>query len=115
MMPEIKRDTTHIWPHKPHYHSHILLQMLEIGPKLYPRCLVFIQVRHVFMNFVLGFMLISTMSAMLQVAYSVTAKIQVTVNVNFNMPYVWCNLCQSRRHHSSVRTGQAENPATHHF
>ena len=59
-------------------------------------------IRHVFMNFVLAFMLISTMSAMLQVTYSVTVKIQVTGNVKFNMPYVWCNLCQSRRHHSSL-------------
>jgi len=64
----------HIQPHKPHYHSHILLQVLEIGPKLYLCCLVFIQVRHVFMNLVLGFMPISTMSAMVQVTYSVTAK-----------------------------------------
>jgi hypothetical protein len=81
-------------PHKLHYHSHILLQVLEIRPKLYLCCLVFIQVRHVFMNFVLGFMPISTMSAMVQVTYSVTARIQVTANVNVNMPYVWCNLCQ---------------------
>jgi len=64
----------HIQAHKPHYHFYILLQVLEIGPKLYLCCLVFVHVRHVFMNFVLGFMPIRTMSAMVQVTYSVTAK-----------------------------------------
>jgi hypothetical protein len=85
MMPENKCETAHIATQTtlPFTHS-----SADDGDRNKTVSLLFSVrtfIRHIFMNFVLGFMLIST-SAMLQVTYSVTAKIQVTVNINFNMP-----------------------------
>jgi hypothetical protein len=58
------------------------------------------QAKHIFINFVTGFMMIITVRAMVQEKSSVTAKIQVRVNLNFKILNVYCNLHQT--HHYGI-------------